>query len=139
MQLSDSDRASIKKEYKAAGINLMVSAFGSTEQPVTCKFSLGNRAFPDHMLQQRSTLSRWPTRFPTTLSSTPLMVWMLTLRIFQLGITHQVTSRGSTCCDEALKLSLGPAVPWLISLTKQLRKKLPVGKHLYRMATGAVF
>lgn len=35
--LSDSDRASIKSQYDAAGIKLMVSAFGSTDVPVTSK------------------------------------------------------------------------------------------------------
>lgn len=36
-QLSATERASIKAEYAAAGISLMISAFGSTEQPTTSK------------------------------------------------------------------------------------------------------
>lgn len=35
-QLSAEDRASVKADYAAAGISLMVSAFGSTETPTTC-------------------------------------------------------------------------------------------------------
>lgn len=34
-ELSDSDRSSAKSEYAAAGISLIVSAFGSTEAPTT--------------------------------------------------------------------------------------------------------
>lgn len=37
-QLSATERASIKEEYAAAGISLMISAFGSTEQPTTSGF-----------------------------------------------------------------------------------------------------
>ena len=33
--LSASDRATVKSEYEAAGIKLMVSAFGSTDVPTT--------------------------------------------------------------------------------------------------------
>ncbi len=35
--LTDADRSTIKAKYKAAGIKLMVSAFGSTDVPTTSK------------------------------------------------------------------------------------------------------
>ena len=34
-QLSDSDRAAVKANYTAAGISLIVSAFGSTDAPTS--------------------------------------------------------------------------------------------------------
>ena len=34
-QLSSADRARIKSEYEAAGVSLMVSAFGATDAPTT--------------------------------------------------------------------------------------------------------
>ena len=34
-QMSASQRSTIKQQYQAAGIKLLVSAFGSTEQPTT--------------------------------------------------------------------------------------------------------
>jgi hypothetical protein len=35
--LTDADRSTIKAKYKAAGIKLMVSAFGSTDVPTTSR------------------------------------------------------------------------------------------------------
>ena len=37
-QLTSDQRAKVKAEYKKAGISLVVSAFGSTEQPTTQGF-----------------------------------------------------------------------------------------------------
>lgn len=38
MQLTKQERDAVKADYAAAGISLMISAFGSTETPTTCAF-----------------------------------------------------------------------------------------------------
>ena len=52
--LSAADRATIKSEYAAAGISLMVSAFGATDAPTS------NRADPT---QTANTMAAWVKEF----------------------------------------------------------------------------
>jgi chitinase len=66
-QLSADQRSAIKSEYNNAGINLMVSAFGSTDEPTTAGrfFLLSISAFSDVAYVKVSIQLPWRTPCPT--------------------------------------------------------------------------
>ncbi|KAG9312386.1 glycoside hydrolase family 18 protein [Chiua virens] len=97
--LSHSQRQKYVQEYNAAGISLIVSAFGETEAPTT------NGHDPVDIANK---LSSW---------------------VFQYGLQGDFG---------AFDGSSGSAEPWVISLTRQLRTKLPQGEYILTHARAFV-
>ncbi|KAF8682062.1 hypothetical protein AX14_004440 [Amanita brunnescens Koide BX004] len=102
--LTDQDRSTIKAKYNAAGIKLMVSAFGSTDTPTS------SGADP---VATANTFAGW-------------------VKTYQLdGIDIDYEDFG------AFNAGDGSAEQWLITFTKQLRTKLPVGEYIVTHAPVA--
>jgi len=102
--LTDADRLTIKAKFKAAGIKLMVSAFGSTDIPTTSK------ADP---VATANTMAEWVKRH----------------HLDGIDVDYEDFN--------AINAGDGSAENWLVTFTKQLRTKLPVGQYIVTHAPVA--
>jgi len=110
-QLSASQRSTIKAQYKAAGITLAVSAFGSTDKPTTQGYepvALANK------------LSKFVKDYD--LDGVDIDYEVSTLRASRL---HWLT----IFVQDFDAVNSGKSEAWLISFTKQLRVNLPQGER----------
>ena len=126
--LSDGERAAVKAKYAAAGIKLIVSAFGSTETPTSSGLDPVGAA---------TTMGNWVRQYGLdgidvdyevkTSCLSPIVVW-LTMRS---GLLRNVGRYAEPFAERAiglLTLGTGTAEAWLQSFTRQLRTILPQGK-----------
>jgi chitinase len=103
-QLSADQRSSIKAAYNAAGISLMVAAFGATDEPTsrgTDPVGIANR----------------------------LADWVIQYGLDGVDIDYEDFT--------AINRQDGSAENWLISLTRQLRFRLPAGQYIITHAPVA--
>ncbi|KAF8435382.1 glycoside hydrolase family 18 protein [Boletus edulis BED1] len=103
-ELTASQRASYLREYNAAGISLIVSAFGSTDAPTSSGVN------------------------PVTIAN-DLASWVLQYGVQGVDIDYEDFN--------AFDGSTGAAESWLISLTRQLRARLPQGQYILSHAPVA--
>ncbi|KAH0835490.1 glycoside hydrolase family 18 protein [Lanmaoa asiatica] len=102
--LTSSQRTSYLQEYNAAGISLIVSAFGSTDIPTTS--GANSVTVADNLAS-----------------------WVLQYGLQGVDIDYEDFA--------AFDSSAGTAESWLISLTQQLRTRLPQGQYILSHAPVA--
>ncbi|KAG9310473.1 glycoside hydrolase family 18 protein [Chiua virens] len=101
-ELTASQRSSYLSEYSAAGISLIVSAFGSTETPTSSGYNA---------VMTANTMAAWVTEYGVN----------------GIDVDYEVKSlRDFT----AFNSGGGDAETWLISFTQQLRAQLPQGEYI---------
>jgi len=124
--LSAEDRASIKSQYAAAGIKLMVSAFGATDAPTSSGLD---------PVAIANTMGNWVKQY--SLDGIDIDYEVRTSRLFPDRV-RLIRTRSGFRSDgfwyvdpplawtiEPLTLGKGTAEAWLISFTRQLRAVLP--------------
>lgn len=126
--LSEGDRASVKAQYAAAGIKLIVSAFGSTETPTSSGTDPAGAA---------TTMANWVKQYNLDGIDVDYEVktsCSLPCRCFADDVTRtsrrcgQVRRSFSDEGIEPLTLGTGTAEAWLATFTQTLRTILPQGK-----------
>lgn len=114
--LSASQRSTIKQQYQAAGIKLLVSAFGSTETPTTSG------------------------KDPKQLAST-MAAWVKQYGVDGIGKLEGTFTKGKCRLTSvpldvdyediaAMNKADGKAEQWLIDFTNALRTDLPQGQYI---------
>ncbi|KAG8215631.1 hypothetical protein J3R82DRAFT_7500 [Butyriboletus roseoflavus] len=112
VQLTDSQRASYLQEYNAAGISLIVSAFGSTDTPTTSGMN-----------------------YLTTAND--LAAWVVQYSLQGVDVDYEVQIPLMAADFAAFDYGGGSAEAWLIGFTKQLRTLLPQGQYIISHAPVA--
>ncbi|KAF8323821.1 glycoside hydrolase family 18 protein [Clavulina sp. PMI_390] len=107
-EIDATTRSSTKSAYSSAGINLMVTAFGSTEQPTTSGLNAASTA--------------------STMAS-----WVKTYGLDGIDNPFSVDYEDFT----AINAANGNAETWLINFTTALRSALPSGQYLITHAPVA--
>ncbi len=116
-QLSASDRSTIKSEYSAAGISLIVSAFGATDAPTTGGANAASTA---------NTMAAWVKQYDLDGLDVD----------YEVCLPQRVHSRfrpnpGLLPQDfTAMDKSDGSAEAWLATFTQQIRTQLPQGQFI---------
>ena len=126
--LSDGDRAAVKARYAAAGIKLIVSAFGSTETPTSSGLDPVAAATDMGNWVRDYDLDGIDVDYEVKTSRlSPVDVW-LTIRSGLLGNVGRYADPFVERAIGPLILDTGTAEAWLQSFTRQLRTILPQGK-----------
>ncbi|KAF4593875.1 hypothetical protein EYR40_008670 [Pleurotus pulmonarius] len=105
--LSAAERASVKAEYAAAGIKLIVSVFGATDAPTS------TGADP---ISTANTMAAW---------------------LFHASIGKTILTLYVTQDFNAVNAGDGKAEAWIVSFTRQLRTQLPQGTFILTHAPVA--
>ena len=112
--LTDAQRSSFKSQYAAAGISLMVSAFGSTDEPTT---------FGADPVGTANTVANFVKKYQLDGVDVDYEV--------RLGnLIHPVRKLKVLQDFAAMDAQNGSAENWLISFTQQLRNQLPAGQYI---------
>lgn len=115
--LDASQRSSIKAEYAAAGIKLMVSAFGATDAPTSVGLD---------PVATANTMAAWVKQYGLDGIDVDYEV------CFTVAVLHFISSEYFVAIQDfnAINAGDGKAEAWLTSFTKQLRVQLPQGTYI---------
>ncbi|KAG5641908.1 hypothetical protein DXG03_003975 [Asterophora parasitica] len=110
---TDAERAAFKAKYNAAGIKLIVSAFGATDVPTT------SRADP---IATANSFAAWVKKY--NLDGIDVD--------YEARFFHAFSLDNGITCPSVYRTSA-----WLISFTRQLRAQLPAGDYIITHAPVA--